>query len=262
MRALGPALRWLAKLAAAPILLIVVWLLAGLAGGLIPSGGDTAQDGRDLRIGLLRGPIHFDFLLPLDPETRADYQFAGAQGRLPINAAGARWLLVGWGSEAFYTTAGTYADVTAGAVLRAATGDRAVMRLDALGELPEAGAPGLIWIGLSQARYSRLRASILADFTRDGSGSPVPSGAKGLGPTDAFWQAEGRFDALRTCNVWVGRKLRAAGLRFGIWTPTPQSVALSVRAFASTNQTRHPVPAPPGRSPAAWLLGRSPAIRS
>ena len=38
----------------------------------------------------------------------------------------ARWLVVGWGSAAFYTTAGTYADIAPSAVWTAATGDAAV----------------------------------------------------------------------------------------------------------------------------------------
>lgn len=33
---------------------------------------------------------------------------------------------------------------------------------------------------------------------------------------------------MRTCNVWVGERLRRAGLPFGNWTPTPQAVRLSL----------------------------------
>lgn len=50
----------------------------------------------------------------------------------------------------------------------------------------------------------------------------------GFTDTDAFFPAVGPFNLTRTCNVGVGERLRAAGLPFGAWTPTPQSVRLSL----------------------------------
>ncbi len=158
------------------------------------------------------------------------FAFAGEDGRVPVDNPGAEWLLVGWGSGAFYTTAGSYSDVTARAVLRAATGDSAVLRIDAFGALPD-GIAGLHWLALTPGEYARLRASILADVTRGPDGRAIPVPVPGFGATDGFWRAEGRFDLFRTCNVWVGRKLHDAGLRFGAWTPAPQSVSLSLWVF-------------------------------
>lgn len=72
-----------------------------------------------------------------------------------------------------------------------------------------------------------------ATFTRDAVGNPIPKDAPPFGLTDAFYEAEGRFNVLNTCNVWIGHMLRRAGLDFGAWTPTPQSVAFSARWFNS-----------------------------
>lgn len=218
--------RWLLRLTGAALALPVLWFLAGFLGAVIPSGGAWPAEG--IRVGLLRGPIHYDFLLPLTPETRQDFAFAAGDKGVPVTHSDARWLLAGWGSAAFYTTAGTYSDIQASAVWQAATGDRAVMRLDAWGELPDQNIPGLRWITLTPAQYATLRAGILGSFTRDAAGRPVLSAAAGFTGSDGFWLAEGRFDLFRTCNVWVGQQLRAAGLRFGLWTPTPQAVALSL----------------------------------
>lgn len=222
-------MRSLRRLAVFVLALPVLYLLAGFAGALIPSGADWPAEG--LRVGLLRGPIHYDFLLPLDHDTRADFAFAQSVSGLPLNAPNARWLAVGWGSEAFYTTAGSYADVELSAVWRASTGDRAVMRLEVLGTLPETDQPGLHWFRVTPDQFAKLRQSLLDSLERDISGRPILSGAAGLGETDRFWLARGRFDLARTCNVWIGRQLRAAGLRFGIWTPTPKSIDLSLWAF-------------------------------
>ncbi len=147
---------------------------------------------------------------------------------MPVLHPEGRWLLAGWGSEAFYTTAGTYADIQARAVWQATTGDRAVMRLDVWDALPVQDMPGLRWITLTPAQYATLRAGILGSFARDAQGQTIPSAAAGFTDTDGFWLGVGRFDLFHTCNVWVGQQLRATGLRFGLWTPTPQAVALSL----------------------------------
>jgi hypothetical protein len=52
--------------------------------------------------------------------------------------------------------------------------------------------------------------------------------APGLTAQDAFFASRGDFSGLRTCNVWVGEVLREAGVRLGAWTPTPQSLRLSL----------------------------------
>ena len=41
---------------------------------------------------------------------------------------------------------------------------------------------------------------------------------------DAFYDATGRYSAVRTCNEWVGEGLRRAGVRVGRWTPFPVTV--------------------------------------
>ena len=205
-RALGAVL-------AVPVL-ILFWFLAGLAGAAIPSGGEAHGD--DVEIRLVGTAIHYDFLLPATPETRAAFAFAD---NVPLDAPGVAWILAGWGARDFYTATGTYVDMRPGPVWRAVTGDASVLRVDAWGPFE---GDGTLRLRLSAGQYARLLSAIVA--TRDG---PELVEA-GFTPTDAFFAARGRFDAVRTCNVWVGAMLRAAGLRFGVWTPTPQAVRLSV----------------------------------
>ena len=210
------ALRGATLILALPLL----YLAAGLIGALLPGTHDPAPGTPTERIGLLRGPIHYDFLLPLTPALRATFAFASADG-LPVQDPSAKWLIVGWGAEAFYTTTGSYGDLNAFAVWKALTGDAAVLRLDVAGEIdPDATIPGLHWLDLPPAALDRLAGAIAADLT------PVPQVMPGLslGGSDSFYRARGRFNPGRTCNVWLGEMIRAAGLPFGRWTPTPQAV--------------------------------------
>jgi uncharacterized protein (TIGR02117 family) len=208
------------RLIALTLALPALYLSASVILPLIPGPGPDLSGPPAHRIGLLQGPIHTDILFPLTPETRARFAFAEAAG-VPLSHPDAEWLVFGWGSAAFYTTAGTYADITASAVLTAATGDTAVIRLDALGPLPP--LENLRFLQLSEAQFQALLDQTSAAFT-----SETKLSHPGFTGTDAFFPAHSHFSALRTCNVWLGETLRAAGIPFGLWTPANWSVTLSL----------------------------------
>lgn len=207
-------------------------LLAALL-AVVPGRRATLPPGpraEAVRFYLVHGPIHYDFLLPLDGQTRAAFGFA-VEADLPIDDPAAKWLLIGWGAKEFYTTAGSYRDVTLGAVVKGLTGDASVMRMDLWGALPGSFPEGVpardMWMG--RPAYEAFLASIREDFAGDGAPRLIDGAT--LGGSDLFYEAKGRFHAFRTCNTWISRKLRAAGLRFGAWTPLPYSVTLSYRAL-------------------------------
>ena len=169
------------------------------------------------------------FSCPPATRLRATFAFAEAQG-VPVRHPRVRWLIVGWGSRAFYTATGTYADLNLGSIWPALTGDAATLHLDVTGDVE--GLDAITWVTLSETQLAALTQAVTATFTRDSAGNPIPLAATPFGPTDAFFAAEGRFNVLNTCNVWIGSMLRAAGLDFGAWTPTPQSIAFSARWFS------------------------------
>lgn len=210
----------LLALIAAPVL----YILAGFAGALIPGPVTEVHGALTEQVGLARGPIHYDILLPLTPETRAAFGFAESAG-LPVQHPQAEWLVVGWGSEAFYTTVGTYSDMRPGVLWRAATGDSAVMRLDLAGDV--SGIDRIDWVDVSAAQIAALRETILDALERE-AGQPVAIPPAPWGQTHIFFRAKGRFNILHTCNAWTGEALRAAGIGFGAWTPTTQAVKFSL----------------------------------
>jgi hypothetical protein len=129
--------------------------------------------------------------------------------------------MVGWGAEDFYTTVGSYADISFGATWKGVTGDRSVLRLEAFGRVR---ADAIEWLRLSSEEFDALTASIRADVAPGERTIDVPGR-----PGSAFFASAEPFHLFRTCNVWVGEKLRAAGLPFGRWTPTTWAVRLSLR---------------------------------
>lgn len=217
--------RRLAVTLAAPFAIVTLWLVAGFAGASLP-GRVTPQDGPEvIEIGLLATPIHYDLLLPMTPALRARFGFAAADG-VAVDAPDAGWLLVGWGAREFYTSAGRYADVPLRAVARGIAGDASVVRLEAWGQFALEDLPQATPLRLTQGGYAALLDLISAEI-----GEPSLVRAPGLAEGDAFYAGRTGFSALRTCNVWIGEALRTAGVRLGIWTPTPQALRLSLWQF-------------------------------
>lgn len=210
-------------------MLVAAYLIAALAGAMVPGPRADHSGPPEIEIRLVAGPIHYDFLLPLTDEVRARFAFADSVG-VAVSHPDARWLVVGWGAREFYTSVGSYGDVGPGAIFWSVLGDTSVMRLGAAGEIGT--SVGVKKLRLSREQFTALLAALEAGFQRDAAGSPILLDGTHLSPNDAFYEAKGGFHIARNCNVWVGEVLRAAGLRFGIWTPTPFAVRLSLWRFA------------------------------
>jgi uncharacterized protein (TIGR02117 family) len=216
--------RWLVRSLGAIGAVIALYLIAALIGGLVAGPLAATPPGPPTQsIALIAGPIHTDILLPLTPATRTAFAFAQADG-LPISNQNAQWLIVGWGARGVYTTLGDWGDVRLPILLRAVTGDSAVIRLDVAGAFD---MTGVATIPVTDAQLATLTQTVRTAMT----GAALPDA--GFTDTDRYYPATGTFNILRTCNVWVGETLRNAGIPFGIWTPTPTAMRLSLWRFHS-----------------------------
>ena len=131
-----------------------------------------------------------------------------------------------WGAEGFYIETKEFSDMRVGTVVRAIIGDDAVMRFAAVGPLPEMEFDTL---SLNDDEFHLLVDNILASLK---SRDPIPDA--GYTSSDAFFHANGRFNILSTCNVWVSNLFAQSGLAFGLWTPIPLSVSLSLAIYQDT----------------------------
>jgi uncharacterized protein (TIGR02117 family) len=218
-------MRGVARVGRGVALLVAVYLMLSVVLPLVPGRSADLPPGSGVQVGLLAGPIHYDVLVPLTPEVRGRFAFA-VEGGVPVDDPAAEWLILGHGGRAFYTTVGTYADLSAGAVWKGVTGDASVVRLDVAG--PVRQDIGIRWLTLGPEQMTAFLDTVMADFAAPPRRLPGP----GLGDSDVFYAGAGRSDIVRTCNAWLGETLRAAGVRFGLWTPATWSVRLALWRFA------------------------------
>jgi uncharacterized protein (TIGR02117 family) len=177
---------------------------------------------------VLSNPIHTDIAIPLDDALRARFIFLAEAG-VPVGNPGAKYLVIGWGGRAFYLETPHWSDIKPMPVLRALTLDRSVMHVDVAGALRE-DDPAVTHLQTDDEGMERMLGFIEASFAHE-NGKPKPILEARYGRYDAFYEANGFFNALVGCNTWTARALREAGLRTGMWNPVPQTLAVSLKLY-------------------------------
>ena len=195
------------------------WLAAALVGGAIPANAGWRPPAQGVTIYVEDNGIHTGLVLPKATAGVDLSPLAPARDLADPRYGGHRWLAIGWGEAAFFLDTPTWRDVRPRTILHAAIGsDATLMHVEHVAE-PRADPGGSVRrIVLRPAEYRRLARFVAASFRQGGRAH------RGYDRYDAFYDAVGHYDAIRTCNSWTGRALRAAGVRVGAWTPLPVTV--------------------------------------
>jgi uncharacterized protein (TIGR02117 family) len=201
-------------------------VIGGLIQRDVPDDIFEAQGEQEaVTVYLITGLLHADIAIPVVEIDKGRFGFLG-ETRLPFDNPNLRYLAFGWGSKAFYTTAGNYSDIRPGAVFTAVTGDDPVMRVTPVGALSQSET--VIAFSLGRSRFDRLMEAIGTGFAKDVYGNPDYLSQYTIGTGDAFFAGTGHFNIFNPCNQWVGEALASAGIVTGIWTPTTHSLLLSI----------------------------------
>ncbi|MDP8995031.1 MAG: TIGR02117 family protein [Pseudomonadota bacterium] len=133
------------------------------------------------------------------------------------------YVAVGYGNREFYLNTPTWGDLTLSTAFAAAFGrGRSLLHVEHDHD-PQPNE----WqsrILLRPHEYRRLADFVSARFELDPQGRTKPLLGRGFGPADMFYEANGGYSFVLTCNEWTGRALRHAGVRMGVWTPLAQSI--------------------------------------
>jgi uncharacterized protein (TIGR02117 family) len=134
----------------------------------------------------------------------ADIDFA--RWRPLPHPARARYIEIGWGDRDYYPAPGFNLWYAFKAL---AWPTPSVLHVTGFNEPPARyfAASEVIELRLARASFERLLAYITASFEPD----PMPI-APSLYASGAFYRSREKFHLFQTCNVWVARALREAGL--------------------------------------------------
>jgi len=128
---------------------------------------------------------------------------------------GSPWIAFGSGEKRVYLDTPTWWDIRPRTIWSALVGGKRVMHVEYVPS-PDYAARE---IRLRPEEYRRLWAAIRADFLLDRNGRPQRIDHPGYGPADAFYHANSKASAVRTCNAVVANWLRLAGVKTSLWPP-------------------------------------------
>jgi uncharacterized protein (TIGR02117 family) len=205
------------------LLLIVLYLLAVLA-GLIPVNNGFEQTPDGVEIFVTSTAIHGDVVVPIRNEV-VDWGEHLPARCFSGDVRKATHVAFGWGDKGFYINTPTWDDLKASTVLRALFWpDDSCMHV-VMKERDDISSGGKA-VRISAEQYQRLVEFIRDSFRTDADGRFQLIEGAAYHSSDAFFEAHGSYHCLNTCNCWVGRALRTAGLRCGWFTPLPKTTFL------------------------------------
>jgi uncharacterized protein (TIGR02117 family) len=198
------------------------WLI--IAFGLIPVNTDFTEDPDGVAIFVVSNDVHAEIIVPVNHQSHSWQPFfdhCAFQHKL-----GEFELLgFGWGDREFFLQTPTWSDLKISTACNAAfLPSDCVMHVSGF-ENSKQVPDGARRVMISNEQYLRLIEFIESSFTLRENGA-CEIGGSGYHDNDCFFDGEGTYFALNTCNSWVGRGLKVAGVRVGWMTPLPKSVFL------------------------------------
>jgi len=161
--------------------------------------------------------VHTDIVVPVCNE-QMDWSKEIKFGNTVSKDSGYQYLGMGWGDKGFYLETPAWADLKASVAFKAAFSlSTTAIHATYYAGLKEDQSCRRIMV--SKAQYARLVTYILNSFSKDGEGHVryIATNAN-YGQTDAFYEANGKYNLFKTCNTWANNGLKACGQKCCLWT--------------------------------------------
>jgi len=178
---------------------------------------DRESDKEEMAIYILTNGVHTDLVMPATTEIydwTKEVKFSNTRSKDSSN----RFLAMGWGDKGFYLQTPHWKDLKASVAFKAAFAlSTTAIHATYYPKMIEGEKCRKIMV--SKVQYQRLINYITASFQKDKGGHfiNIPTDAA-YGNNDAFYEANGSYSMLQTCNTWANSGLKASGQKCCLWT--------------------------------------------
>ena len=219
-----------------PVLLTPILLfLAIVAIGLIPVNNDFQSDPDGIEVKFTSSLIHADIVLPITNDIM-DWRQEFSSDYFTGDTSPANWVVIGWGDREYFARIPTWHNSKLLSAIRALfwPSESCMQVYFTRGVRSHESMRS---VKLTPAQYRQVVKHIQNTLRRqpDGKIQPIPGANRGN--HDAFFEANGLYSAVNTCNNWIGRAMQTAGIRTGWFTPLPKTVFLYLTPSSETGRT-------------------------
>ncbi|WP_372919788.1 TIGR02117 family protein [Salegentibacter sp.] len=206
---------------------VLIYVLAAIAGMLIPVNSDFQETKDGVKIYLQTSDVHTDIVVPLKNDLKDWEENISLQHSLS-GVPGARYITFGWGDLGFYKNTPQWEDLTLKTGFQALfLKSPAALHLEFSAVPPS--AKETIIIEISRDQYLKLTNFIENSFDLDAEGNVQSIPDLHYTTRDAFYKAKGSLSLFKTCNTWTNNGLKTAGLKACLWTPFTEGILYTYR---------------------------------
>lgn len=191
--------------------------------GLIPVNNQFHPSDQGVRIYLVSSAVHADIIVPIDSEQK-NWKPDFANKTFHSDLSTQTHIAFGWGDKGFYLETETWSDFKVSTAANALFLPSASC-MHVTFTRPEYTA-NKVAVTISPQEYQKLVSFIESSFIKDETNGFVQIDGYAYSYNDAFFEANGRYHLLNTCNSWVGRALKHAGVRVPLLSPLPKTPML------------------------------------
>jgi uncharacterized protein (TIGR02117 family) len=221
MRIFYKIFHWLIKGLIFLISLILLYLAIAIVLTIIPSK-HIDQVESDITIYIRTNGVHTDFVLPTNRSEIDWFQYIKAGDFKQV--VDPTYITFGWGDKGFYLETPEWSDLKASTAFKALFFlSSTAMHVSFLSSEPalDKDCKKLV---VSEYQYSKLIEYIISSFKRNNAGEFILIPDKGYGDNDNFYEANGTYSFIKTCNTWLNNGLKQIGVKTAIWTPFDKCV--------------------------------------
>ena len=180
---------------------------------------------KDVTIYIKTNGVHTDIVVPVK-NNQIDWSKEIKFTNTALNDTTMRYLAMGWGDKGFYLETPKWADLKFSVAFNAAfaLGTTAVHATFYDTMIEDKRCRKII---LSKNQYARLITYINHSLKNDDHAHVMNIITKAnYSDKDAFYEANGSYSMLHTCNTWTNSALKSCGQKACLWTPFDTGIFL------------------------------------
>lgn len=133
----------------------------------------------------------------------------------------ANFVSFGWGDKGFYLDTPTWGDLKLSTALKAiCIPSETAMHVTYWKNAPVEKPNSIIKLQLNKIDLSALRDHIISSFkSKNGKAFIIKNADSYSGRPNEFYEATGKYHAIRTCNEWTRQAIETANQPVPTWTP-------------------------------------------
>lgn len=187
--------------------IILLYFIIAIVLSIIPASTKEFTDKKNNEIYIQSNGTHLDIVVPVE---QLDSSFA-LQLNLPNNT---KYVCFGWGNKEFFFNVPEWKDLSVGLAFRAL-----FFRLESAMHVIAYAEKKDDWttVKIAELQQNKLNKFIEHSFTK--KDNSVVLCKKNINGNNCFYDAEGKYSCLNTCNVWVNDALKEASVETAVWSP-------------------------------------------